>query len=84
MSASSFSVGVIFGAAVTSNFTSAVSMTQRSLKKISDTTKQMKKRQTALTSAARRYGDIGAGATRNMRNEYQKLVMLPVSRTYSA
>lgn len=73
MSAGSFSIGVIFGAAVASNFTSTISVTQRSLTKISDTTDKMKKRQMALTSAVRRYGDIGAGAARNMRNQYQML-----------
>lgn len=73
MSASSFGVGVVIGATVSSQFTSSMSATQRSLVKISDITDKMKKRQQSLTQAARRYGNIGTGSVRQLRNEYQRL-----------
>lgn len=73
MSATSFGIGVAIGATVSSQFTSSMSATQRALVKISNVTDQMKKRQQALTDAARRYGNISKNAIGKIRSEYQLL-----------
>ncbi|HGB5308460.1 TPA: phage tail tape measure protein [Salmonella enterica subsp. enterica serovar Poona] len=69
----SFSLGVVIGAAVSGSFTSAVGNTQRTLNKLTDTTSRLKSRQDALSRASERYGQIGAGVADRLQGSYDRV-----------
>ncbi|HFH0413728.1 TPA: phage tail tape measure protein [Salmonella enterica subsp. diarizonae serovar 61:i:z] len=69
----SFSLGVVIGAAVSGSFTSAMGNTQRTLNKLTDTTSRLKSRQDALSRASERYGQIGAGVADRLRGSYDSV-----------
>lgn len=66
----SFSLGVVIGAAVSGSFTSAMGTAQRTLSKLTDTTSRLKTRQDALSRASERYGQIGSGIADRLRSSY--------------
>ncbi|ENA7966860.1 phage tail tape measure protein [Salmonella enterica] len=66
----SFSLGVVIGAAVSGSFTSAMGVAQRTLGKLTDTTSRLKTRQDALSRASERYGQIGSGIADRLRSSY--------------
>ncbi|EJU0762462.1 phage tail tape measure protein [Salmonella enterica] len=66
----SFSLGVVIGAAVSGSFTSAMGTAQRTLGKLTDTTSRLKTRQDALSRASERYGQIGSGIADRLRSSY--------------
>ncbi|EGB2927178.1 phage tail tape measure protein [Salmonella enterica] len=67
----SFSLGVVIGAAVSGSFTSAMGTAQRTLSKLTDTTSRLKTRQDALSRASERYGQIGSGIADRLRGSYE-------------
>ncbi|EBS6880138.1 phage tail tape measure protein [Salmonella enterica] len=67
----SFSLGVVIGAAVSGSFTSAMGTAQRTLSKLTDTTSRLKTRQDALSRASERYGQIGSGIADRLRSSYE-------------
>lgn len=67
----SFSLGVVIGAAVSGSFTSAMGTAQRTLSKLTDTTSRLKTRQDALSRASERYGRIGSGIADRLRGSYE-------------
>lgn len=67
----SFSLGVVIGAAVSGSFTSAMGTAQRTLSKLTDTTSRLKTRQDALSRASERYGQIGSGIAGRLRGSYE-------------
>ncbi|EHZ6191238.1 phage tail tape measure protein [Salmonella enterica] len=69
----SFSLGVVIGAAVSGSFTSAMGTAQRTLSKLTDTTSRLKTRQDALSRASERYGQIGAGVADRLRGSYDSV-----------
>ncbi|EBT1276699.1 phage tail tape measure protein [Salmonella enterica] len=69
----SFSLGVVIGAAVSGSFTSAMGAAQRTLNKLTDTTSRLKTRQDALSRASERYGQIGAGVADRLRGSYDSV-----------
>ncbi|HHR4769119.1 TPA: phage tail tape measure protein [Salmonella enterica] len=69
----SFSLGVVIGAAVSGSFSSAMGSTQRTLNKLTDTTSRLKTRQDALSRASERYGQIGAGVADRLRGSYDSV-----------
>ncbi|EAA9303428.1 phage tail tape measure protein [Salmonella enterica] len=69
----SFSLGVVIGAAVSGSFTSAMGAAQRTLNKLTDTTSRLKIRQDALSRASERYGQIGAGVADRLRGSYDSV-----------
>ncbi|EHJ3655085.1 phage tail tape measure protein [Salmonella enterica] len=69
----SFSLGVVIGAAVSGSFTSAMGNTQRTLNKLTDTTSRLKTRQDALSRASERYGQIGAGVADRLQGSYNRV-----------
>ncbi|EHQ1843480.1 phage tail tape measure protein [Salmonella enterica] len=69
----SFSLGVVIGAAVSGSFTSAMGTAQRTLSKLTDTTSRLKTRQDALSRASERYGQIGAGIADRLRSSYDSV-----------
>lgn len=69
----SFSLGVVIGAAVSGSFTSAMGNTQRTLNKLTDTTSRLKSRQDALSRASERYGQIGAGVADRLQGSYDRV-----------
>lgn len=74
--ASEFSVGVIIGGIVGSSFRSAVSGTRRALDSLGDTSRRLQERQSALTRATERYGQLGSSRMQRLNSE-----LLRVSRT---
>lgn len=69
----SFSLGVVIGAAVSGSFTSAMGTAQRTLSKLTDTTSRLKTRQDALSRASERYGQIGSGIADRLRSSYDSV-----------
>lgn len=69
----SFSLGVVIGAAVSGSFTSAMGTAQRTLSKLTDTTSGLKTRQVALSRASERYGQIGSGIADRLRSSYDSV-----------
>lgn len=69
----SFSLGVVIGAAVSGSFTSAIGTAQRTLSKLTDTTSRLKTRQDALSRASERYGQIGSGIADRLRSSYDSV-----------
>ncbi|ENG9595549.1 phage tail tape measure protein [Salmonella enterica] len=69
----SFSLGVVIGAAVSGSFTSAMGTAQRTLSKLTDTTSRLKNRQDALSRASERYGQIGSGIADRLRSSYDSV-----------
>ncbi|EDW0700936.1 phage tail tape measure protein [Salmonella enterica subsp. enterica] len=69
----SFSLGVVIGAAVSGSFTSAMGTAQRTLGKLTDTTSRLKTRQDALSRASERYGQIGSGIADRLRSSYDSV-----------
>lgn len=69
----SFSLGVVIGAAVSGSFTSAMGTAQRTLNKLTDTTSRLKTHQDALSRASERYGQIGAGVADRLRGSYDSV-----------
>ncbi|EDW4369657.1 phage tail tape measure protein [Salmonella enterica subsp. diarizonae] len=69
----SFSLGVVIGAAVSGSFTSAMGTAQRTLNKLTDTTSRLKTRQDALSRASERYGQIGSGIADRLRSSYDSV-----------
>ncbi|EOF5623380.1 phage tail tape measure protein [Salmonella enterica] len=69
----SFSLGVVIGAAVSGSFTSAMGTAQRTLSKLTDTTSRLKTRQDALSRASERYGQIGSGIADRLRTSYDSV-----------
>lgn len=69
----SFSLGVVIGAAVSSSFASAMGNTQRTLNKLTDTTSRLKAHQEDLSRRAERYGQIGAGVADRLRGSYDSV-----------
>ncbi|EAU2718982.1 phage tail tape measure protein [Salmonella enterica] len=69
----SFSLGVVIGAAVSGSFTSAMGTAQRTLSKLTDTTSHLKTRQDALSRASERYGQIGSGIADRLRSSYDSV-----------
>lgn len=69
----SFSLGVVIGAAVSGSFTSAMGNTQRTLNKLTDTTSRLKSRQDALSRASERYGQIGTGVADRLQGSYDRV-----------
>ncbi|EEC2773315.1 hypothetical protein CDA89_05930 [Salmonella enterica] len=69
----SFSLGVVIGAAVSGSFTSAMGTAQRTLGKLADTTSRLKTRQDALSRASERYGQIGSGIADRLRSSYDSV-----------
>lgn len=69
----SFSLGVVIGAAVSGSFTSAMGTAQRTLSKLTDTTSRLKTRQDALSRASERYGLIGSGIADRLRSSYDSV-----------
>ena len=69
----SFSLGVVIGAAVSSSFASAMGNTQRTLNKLTDTTSRLKAHQDDLSRRAERYGQIGAGVADRLRSSYDSV-----------
>lgn len=69
----SFSLGVVIGAAVSGSFTSAMGTAQRTLSKLTDTTSRLKTRQDALSRASERYGQIGSGVADRLRSSYDSV-----------
>ncbi|EDS5585834.1 phage tail tape measure protein [Salmonella enterica subsp. enterica serovar Saintpaul] len=69
----SFSLGVVIGAAVSGSFTSAMGAAQRTLNKLTDTTSRLKTRQDALSRASERYGQIGSGIADRLRSSYDSV-----------
>lgn len=69
----SFSLGVVIGAAVSGSFTSAMGTTQRTLGKLTDTTSRLTSRQDALSRASERYGQIGSGVADRLRSSYDNV-----------
>lgn len=69
----SFSLGVVIGAAVSGSFTSAMGTAQRTLSKLTDTTSRLKNRQDALSRASERYGQIGSGIADRLRSSYDRV-----------
>ncbi|ELW6737240.1 phage tail tape measure protein [Salmonella enterica] len=67
----SFSLGVVIGAAVSGSFTSAMGTAQRTLSKLTDTTSRLKTRQDALSRASERYGQIGSDIADRLRGSYE-------------
>lgn len=74
--ASEFSVGVIIGGIVGSSFRSAVSGTRRALDSLGDTSRRLQERQSALTRATERYGQLGSSRMQRLNSD-----LLRVSRT---
>ncbi|EMD4661670.1 phage tail tape measure protein [Salmonella enterica] len=69
----SFSLGVVIGAAVSGSFTSAMGTAQRTLGKLTDTTSRLKTRQDTLSRASERYGQIGSGIADRLRSSYDSV-----------
>ncbi|MBE8611531.1 phage tail tape measure protein [Morganella morganii] len=69
----SFSLGVVIGAAVASSFSSAMGSTQRTLNKLTQSTSRLKTHQNELSRRAERYGQIGAGAAQRLRQSYDSV-----------
>ncbi|ENC6676560.1 phage tail tape measure protein [Salmonella enterica] len=69
----SFSLGVVIGAAVSGSFTSAMGTTQRTLSKLTDTTSRLTSRQDALSRASERYGQISSGIADRLRSSYDSV-----------
>ncbi|ECP4387237.1 TPA: phage tail tape measure protein [Salmonella enterica] len=69
----SFSLGVVIGAAVSGSFTSAMGTAQRTLGKLTDATSRLKTRQDALSRASERYGQIGSGIADRLRSSYDSV-----------
>lgn len=69
----SFSLGVVIGAAVSGSFTSAMGTAQRTLSKLTDTSSRLKNRQDALSRASERYGQIGSGIADRLRSSYDSV-----------
>ncbi|EFN9722753.1 phage tail tape measure protein [Escherichia coli] len=71
-----FSVGVVIGGMIGSTFRSAMSGTRRALDSLSDTSRRLQERQSALTRATERYGQLGSSRMQHLNSE-----LLRVSRT---
>lgn len=71
--ASEFSVGVIIGGMIGSSFRSAFSGTRRSLDALGDTSRRLQERQSTLTRAVERYGQLGSSSMQRMNNELQRV-----------
>lgn len=74
--ANDFSVGVIIGGMIGSTFRSALSGTRRALDSLNDTSRRLQERQSALTRATERYGQLGSNRMQRLNSD-----LLRVSRT---
>ncbi len=73
MVATEFSIGVIIGGAISGAFRSTIAGTRRTLDSLNETTRRLQERQTGLTRAMERYGQIGGTAAQRMNSDLQRV-----------
>ncbi|WP_037404647.1 phage tail tape measure protein, partial [Serratia sp. Ag2] len=71
--ASNFSIGVMIGGLINSSFRSAMSGTRRSLESLGETSRRLEDRQSALSRAAERYGQIGSRSALRLNTDLQRV-----------